>query len=379
MSNNDKMLMVDADGHVLEPADLWTNYIDPKYRDRAIHINIADDGLEDLVIDGKALPSLHGSLAALGGIESDKHDLMRPGRLTYADGCPPGSYDPAERLKVMDSEEIDISLLYPTIGISWEGETTDPGLAAAYAQAYNRWLGEFCSHDPKRLVPIAHISLLDPEAAVEEVIRTKKQGFAGIYLSPDQPARGGKNFNDPAFVKFWETVQELEMPVAFHVVVRERPFFRDWLSRDEGIGLFSFSFLAMDVIAGFTMMISQGIFEKYPRLKCTVLESGASWIAYWLDRMDHKFEVMQHAPIKMKPSEYFFRQCVISADPDETLTDKVIEKMGADYFIWASDYPHVDASFGVVDEMRGRLASLPKEDQRKVFGTNAMRFYGLTA
>lgn len=28
--------VVDADGHVLEPADTWLKYIDPQYRDRAI-------------------------------------------------------------------------------------------------------------------------------------------------------------------------------------------------------------------------------------------------------------------------------------------------------------------------------------------------------
>ncbi len=82
-------------------------------------------------------------------------------------------------------------------------------------------------------------------------------------------------------------------------------------------------------------------------------------------------------PISMKPSEYFYRQCVVSADPDESLTADVVRHIGADYFIWASDYPHVDASFGTVAEMRERVASLPVEDQRKVLGQNALRFYDL--
>jgi predicted TIM-barrel fold metal-dependent hydrolase len=79
----------------------------------------------------------------------------------------------------------------------------------------------------------------------------------------------------------------------------------------------------------------------------------------------------------MLPSEYFRRQCVISADPDETLTAPMVEHLGADYVIWASDYPHLDASFGVVREMRERLAPLPVETQRKVLGENVVRFYGL--
>lgn len=51
--------------------------------------------------------------------------------------------------------------------------------------------------------------------------------------------------------------------------------------------------------------------------------------------------------------------------------------IGADYFIWASDYPHVDASFGVVAELKERLAPLPEADRRKVLGENAVRFYNL--
>jgi predicted TIM-barrel fold metal-dependent hydrolase len=132
-------------------------------------------------------------------------------------------------------------------------------------------------------------------------------------------------------------------------------------------------------MAAFTQMLSWGMFEKYPRLKCTVLESGANWISAWLDRLDHKYNVMAaYSPLKLKPSEYFYRQCLVSADPDETLTAPVVEHIGADYFVWASDYPHVDASFGVVQEMKERLAPLPEAAQRKVLGENAVRFYNLS-
>jgi predicted TIM-barrel fold metal-dependent hydrolase len=82
-------------------------------------------------------------------------------------------------------------------------------------------------------------------------------------------------------------------------------------------------------------------------------------------------------PTELKPSEYFYRQCLVSADPDETVIAPIVEAVGADYFVWASDYPHIDASFGVVGEIRSRVASLPEADQAKVLGLNAQRFYGL--
>ena len=147
-----------------------------------------------------------------------------------------------------------------------------------------------------------------------------------------------------------------------------------------GMVVFSFTFLALDVMAAFTSMMTRGMFEKYPRLKCAVLEAGSNWITAWLDRMDHKNEVMRaFSPMKLAPSEYFKRQCLISAEPDEDLTGPVLERLGEDFMVWASDYPHVDASFGVVEEIRSRLAGLPESAQRKVLGENALRFYGLSA
>src|ERR1035438_5519249 len=127
-------------------------------------------------------------------------------------------------------------------------------------------------------------------------------------------------------------------------------------------------------------MVATGVVEKHPRLRCTVLESGATWIAAWLDRMDHKFEVMRTiSPMSLKPSEYFYRQCIVSADPDETVIAPIIRAVGSEYFVWASDYPHIDASLGVVREIRSRLEDLPEADQANVLGLNAQRFYGLEA
>ena len=152
--------LIDADGHVLEPADTWQKYIDPKFRDRAIRIELAADGRERLLFDNEPFEFLKGNLGGLGGIDLEKGGLgVQTHDYTYAEGSPAGGYDPAARVKVLDQEGIDRVLLYPTIGICWEGNVTDPLLATAYTQAYNRWIVDFCSHDRQRLYPIAHISL----------------------------------------------------------------------------------------------------------------------------------------------------------------------------------------------------------------------------
>ncbi len=381
-SQSKRAYTVDADGHILEPRDTWIKYIAPRFRDRAIRIDHDDKGLEVLLIDGKILEAVHGRLAGLGGIDMDPAELLTTGLLKYEDGCPPGSYDPAARIKILDQEGIDVALLYPTIGICWEGHVQDAALAHAYTEAYNRWLEDFCSHDPRRLVPIMHLNLLDVDLALKEMHRAHAAGCRGIYISPDMYARGRRRFDDPALDPFWAAAQELGLPIAFHVVVRDQPTtsYADPLDDANGarFGLFNFAFLAIDVMAAFTELLTTGVLERYPRLKVTVLESGANWISAWLDRLDHKYEVMRSRSIlSMKPSDYFKRQCLVSADPDETITAEVVRHVGAQYFVWASDYPHIDASMGVVREMRERLAPLPASDQRLVLGENAARFYGL--
>src|SRR5262245_15503150 len=82
-------------------------------------------------------------------------------------------------------------------------------------------------------------------------------------------------------------------------------------------------------MAAFTLMQSSGMFERFPRLRCAVLEAGSNWIAAWPDRLNHKYRVLAHPTlIKMPPRAYFFRQCLISDDPDESVTAQMIEHIG---------------------------------------------------
>ena len=379
-------IVVDADGHVLEPEDLWQRFLEPQWRDRAIRIETDDEGMENLLIDGKTHALVRGRLAMLGGVgmQDDLDAILTPGMRSYKDGLVPGGYDPAERLKVLDEEGIDIVLLYPTLGIHWEGHVTEAKLADAYTRAYNRYIVDFCSFDRKRLVPIAHINLLDVDLAIAEAERARKDGCVGIYLSPDPASRGGRWLGDPELGRFWDAVSDLAMPIGFHVVARENesnPLYPYLVNADPAMsgGLIS-TFLGLEVMMAFSQMLTDGVLARHPRLKLAVLETGSNWLIAWLDRMDHKFEKVVEgragAP-KMKPSEYFERQCIISADPDETQTAGVIERLGDDKLIWASDYPHIDAEMNVLASLERQIGHLSEASQNLILGGNCMRFYGL--
>ena len=160
--------VIDADGHILEPPDLWQRYLEGKYKDRAIRMEKDPDGVEYFVIDGRPSANLRGVGPAVGGIGQPYQEIATSGSFSYFDG-PKGAYEPTARLSYMDEEGVDAAAIFPSLGLTWEVEVKEAALAAAYARAYNNWVIDFCSADPRRLIPVAHISLLDIDEGVKEV------------------------------------------------------------------------------------------------------------------------------------------------------------------------------------------------------------------
>jgi hypothetical protein len=107
--------VIDSDGHILEPLDLWENYIDPAFRDRAPRLFIDEDGKERLRIDGKAFGGRRG-LGTLGAIGA-RDGVVCDDTMTYKEGRK-GGFDPHARIPDMDADGIDAAFLYPSIGLS---------------------------------------------------------------------------------------------------------------------------------------------------------------------------------------------------------------------------------------------------------------------
>jgi len=158
---------IDADGHVLEPDWLWDEYLEQRYRDRALRIRTDAEGLEYLELDGRASERTTKGVLGLLGAMGDLTVKRGPDR-RYMDHIPFGGGDAKQRLELLDQENLEKSVLYPTLGLLWECEVDDPEITLAYQRAYNRWIADFCRDSGERLVPIAHLSLLDPEASARQ-------------------------------------------------------------------------------------------------------------------------------------------------------------------------------------------------------------------
>lgn len=371
---------IDADGHILEPPDLWERYIDPQFRDRAIRLRPGKDGLEVLEFGGR--PSKYmapGSLTFAGAMGKPIEEQKPSPERTYANTAPFGSMDAKERIALITEEGLERVVLYPTIELLWEAEIEDVELAAAYARAYNRWICDFCRDSNGRLIPIAHISFGDPAEAARELERTADDGARGAFVAPYTiPNKGHAH---PDYDRFWAVAQERDLPVGIHPcseppTKRVHQRFKDmqkwaaWHFNVHG---------GQGPLQAFTALFQYGLFDRFPTVKVIVLESGAGWAGYLLNRMDAvaKTAIGRGMKLKELPSYYFHRQCWISGDPDEKAFGHIVDFVGADKFFWASDFPHPDHPSNYMTELAELVAPLSEDTRRKVLGENVKQVYNL--
>ncbi len=374
---------VDADGHILEPKDLWERYLEPKYRDRALRFIRDDNNLEQLVYDNKpskmAAKGMPSTLGAMGCTDLAK--LQFDPEQTYERNSPYGSTDPRQRLDLLDSEGIDAALIYTTVGLLWEAEVKDPELSQAYTRAYNRWVTEWCRGGEGRLFATAHLSLTDPTGAAAEITRAVGEGAVGGYVAPF--THDAKPFGHPDHDILFATCQDLDVPLALH------PTFEPQWTKGERMGtwenvknlrLLPMVMASDGVRQQFTTLFDYGVFDKFPKLRVVVLESGAGWIGYWLDRLDAVFKhtpLAKRVPLENPPSWYFENRCWISCDPDERTVPHLAERFGADRFMWASDFPHVDHTPEYVKDLEDLAGMFPDETRRAFLGDNVRKLFKL--
>lgn len=372
--------VVDMDSHVMEPPDLWDNYLEPQYRDRSICIRKAQDGIEELIVDNKVL--LKGRLALLGGVDHRAEQLFAEADIPYLDGCPKASYDTQARVALLDDWGVDAGVVFPTIGILWD-KPEDPELAIAYARAYNNWLWDFASPALERIIPIAHIPLYDADLALVELRRCLKLGFKGMFLAPEPVA--GKRPSHPDFDPLWQEMVAADLPVCIHLIVRfdrvvNLSATRWWDPEKEPMNpVFSFALGGtMQLIPAIAALICDGLFDRFPKLKVAIVESGAGYASYLMDRLDEKYDRFgAMTNLKRRPSEYMRDNFWFVMDPSERSIDAQCDLLGEDHFLWGSDYPHIDSHANAISQVHAALAPMSEHRRNLVLGGNAVKLFHL--
>ena len=125
-------------------------------------------------------------------------------------------------------------------------------------------------------------------------------------------------------------------------------------------------------------LIEGGILERYPELKVGFLELGCGWLPYWLWRLDEEYtnlawEVKEN--VKLKPSEYFRRQCFIAIEASEPYLEEATKYIGINNLIFGSDYPHMDRNPDVIQNVVALEAQISPESLKQILWDNPARFY----
>lgn len=378
--------IVDADAHIDPPYDMWQEYLPAQFKDRGPKIEHAED-CDYIVFEGNRRPFMMiNNQAGRQG-----KDYKMKGRLAEQRTV----WEPATRLGDMDTDGIESAILFGGGPLG----TFDNDLYIASYDAYSRWVMDFCSVAPKRLIPIGYVPMRDVDETVEHVNRLAKMGFKAINIPafPQNPdgwstssgvqalkegqvsaltgdPKGKLQYWQPEFDKLWATICDHGLVTTFHLGGRvprfgEKQFFlpdmpMSKLAMAEPIGIFIFN----------------GIFQRFPDLKLATIESGVGWFAWYTEYVTRTWEKQRfwtESPLTEPPSYYMDNNVYGSFIQDRTgILCRNLP--GGKNIMWSSDYPHSETTFPRSREIILRdFEGVPEQDTKDIICNIAKKLYRL--
>ena len=285
-------------------------------------------------------------------------------------------HDPAERIKDMDYEGVDVNLTLPS---GWFGTWTtgdDVALEMGMYRAYHRWMEDYCGAFPDRLGGVILAGSRDIAASVQEMRRWGKSRWAWGILAY---APYGVPLDHPDLEPIWAEAAVLDLAVILHTFTVMPPYAPGGLDTWDNLFLQRSAAHPWCGMRNMAALIGSGVMDRYPRLRIGTLEAGHGWLPFWMTRIDEHAETIKAAlpELKDKPSAYvtsgrYFQS--IEIPEGGKLTNAVADLVGDDVLMYASDYPHGESHFPhAVETVLGWDMSAARK--RKLFWDNAVRLY----
>jgi len=308
---------------------------------------------------------------------------MRPGALD-------GLSDPVARLRDMDSNGVAAEILYHGGGngetvpfnmfgitVTWSSRKYDY-LESVGVDIYNRWLADYVSTDPNRLLGLAHITAHDVEEAVRQLKWAHAAGLRGVNLPA--PRRDVVPYTDSSWDPLWALCEDLGMALNTHAGLGDIDD-RITGQAQNPVYLMEVSWFGRRAI---WQLIFAGVFERFPGLKYVVAEQFSDWVPSTLREMDSVyaspyFSRTLRKALPRRPSEYFLTNCFCGGSflSREEAQIAVDENFSSNV-MWGSDYPHPEGSQPyTLLALRKTFAGLPAEDVRNFIYGAAVDAYGL--
>ena len=302
-----------------------------------------------------------------------------------------GAWDSGRRDKELDGDGVAGEVIFPDAdavtgftgapfgaGLGSTGRL-DPKAALTGARAHNRWLAELCAESPQRRAGVAIVPVLDdPLAAVAEVEWAAEHGLRAVMIPAmwaPYPA-----YHDPRYDPFWAACADTGLPVHVHSGPAQHEEYGQYVA----LYLTELRWWAARPL---WFLIWSGVFERHPKLKFGVTENGAFWVPDLLWLMDTRYAVAHTSkkigreaivgPLKMRPSEYFDRNCFVGASTPERLELERRYLIGVGSMLWGNDFPHPEGTWPHTrDWLRRVFHDIPISETRQILGLNAARVYG---
>lgn len=377
--------VIDCDSHITEPGDVWTDRLPKKLAEQAPRLLRTDDG-RDVWQFGSTQRLVPVGYTAVAGWPEPF-----PAAPRNMDEVPPAAYDAKARLAYMDEVGIWSMALYPNIG-GFGNESFlglgDPDLMLACVRAYNDWLLDWVSPDPRRFIPIMATPYWDVAATVAEVERCAEAGHKGILFTGEPQELGFPLLGHRHWDPLWQVASDTGLPISFHIgsgdLTKDFPPAR---IEAHGVGpttVRSTVTLFLKNAMQVTDLLLSGVLPRYPGAKFVSVESGMGWVPFVLESVDYAFgysQVSKERPeFEALPSEYFRRQVYACYFYEEFAPQHLLDAIGEDNVLFETDYPHPVCLYGNVREkIDAGLGGAPASTRRKLLWDNAAALYGVEA
>jgi predicted TIM-barrel fold metal-dependent hydrolase len=372
----------DADAHVMETPEFLMDFADPAVRARMkpLFISAVRPGEADLI------DTMRGKHRDPAYRARDEAEIMLRKNWTAT-----GSFLKEDRPRALDLLGFQSQLVFNTFANSHlcaAEHGDDVELAYGIARAHNRAMADFCGVD-RRLLATGYVPLRDfakARAAAEEALALgcKALLFASACPHGHSPSHIGL---DPV----WAIAQEAGAPVVLHVggggklldpnyFVNGLPEVPDFHGGAENFRSVDYMAIPYPVMQTLATMIIDGVFERFPRLKCGVIEQGASWLPGWMRQLDSAFDAFRKneerlQQMSLRPSEYVTRQIRVTPYPAEDV-GWIVAQAGAEVCLFSSDYPHVEGGRNPLRRFEASLANASLEAKRRFYAENFVDLMG---
>jgi uncharacterized protein len=376
--------IIDVDTHLSEPADLWTSRAPAKFRDLVPRQREVEGRMRWIVGDEIDL----GGTGASSVIDRDGAKMYGVGWMKMpVDEVHDSSSQVPARLAMMDRLGVHAQIMYPNVaGFGNQSflRVDDTALRLMCAQIYNDAAAEFQEKSGDRIFPMALMPWWDPDATVVEARRCSSMGLRGVVTCSNPEDAGLDDLSQPLWSPFFDTCQELGLPINFHIgsSQREMDFYgkTPWpsLGNEARLALGSANlFLGNARVIG--NLIYGGVPERHPGCRFVAVESGVGWMPFYLDALDYEMsETMPNdgRELSLLPSEYYKRQFYSCFWFERSGLRSAIEVLGAETVLFETDFPHPTCLYpDGLDHLRNSLAQLDAGTRRLVLQDNAAALY----